>query len=408
MTAEVPKRRVEALAALLEGPGADLLRQVEASPAPGPADVERWRRRMPAEVVSAAMDLAVARRSLRGRRSDWAGFWADREGAAQASDDMSAAWKAARLSLGEPVVDLCCGCGADLKALGSAAPRARGIDLREDRVWMAARNSGRVTAVGDVTSISIEERVAHIDPARRDEVRGRRLHGWHELVPGPTCILGLAASLKALAVKLGPGIELPAAARPAGSELAFLGRDGGLTQAVLLTGSAAWHAGHNTAVRLDARLEVHGPSTWSVHGGSSTWPAVDRWERFMAEPDPTLERSGLLPQLAVPLGLHERSPGLGLCSRDAPPQGEPAEAWFRWFERIESMPARLPAVARRLRELGTGEVAVKVRGSAVDADAWSAALRGSGTKSMVVLVHRTPQGMEAVLARRVQVLSDRP
>jgi hypothetical protein len=128
----------------------------------------------------------------------------------------------------------------------------------------------------------------------------------------------------------------------------------------------------------------------------------------MAEPDPTLERSGLLPQLAVPLGLHERSPGLGLCSRDAPPQGEPAEAWFRWFERIESMPARLPAVARRLRELGTGEVAVKVRGSAVDADAWSAALRGSGTKSMVVLVHRTPQGMEAVLARRVQVLSDRP
>ena len=401
MTSEVPRRRVEALAALLEGAGADLLGQVEANPAPGPAAVERWRGRMPAEVVSAAMDLAAARRSLRGRRSDWAGFWADREGAAQASDDMSAAWKASRLSLGEPVVDLCCGCGADLKALGAVATTARGIDLREDRAWMAARNSGCVTIVGDVTSIGFDERVAHIDPARRDEIRGRRLHGWHELLPGPDCILALARSLQALAVKLGPGIELPSEDRPPGSELAFLGREGALTQAVLLTGSAAWHAGHNTAVRLEARAEVHGPPTWSVRGGATEWPAVDRWERFIAEPDASLERSGLLPQLAAPLGLRERAPGLGLCSRDAPPQGEPAEAWFRWFERIEVMPARLSTVARRLRELDAGEVAVKVRGGAVDADAWSSGCRGPGTRSLVVLVHRTPTGMEAVLVRRV-------
>ena len=401
MTEEVPRRRVESLEALVEGPGADLLRHVEAHPQPGPADVQRWRGIMPAEVVSMAMDVAAGRRSLRGRRSDWAEFWADREGAAQASDEASAVWKAQRLRGPLPLVDLCCGCGADLKSLRQVVPVARGIDLREDRAWMAARNSGCTTVVGDVANLDMDERVAHIDPARRDEVRGRRLHGWHELLPGPDCILALARSLQALAVKLGPGIELPGEARPPGSELAFLGREGALTQAVLLTGSAAWHAGHNTAVRLEARAEVHGPPTWSVRGGATEWPAVDRWERFIAEPDASLERSGLLPRVAAPLGLHERAPGLGLCSRDAGPQGDPAEAWFRWFERIEVMPARLPTVARRLRELDAGDVAVKVRGGAVDADAWSSACRGPGTRSLVVLVHRTPTGMEAVLVRRV-------
>lgn len=393
-------RRIEALAALTADPGASLLRDVEACAEPGPRDVARWRRLAPPEVVAAALDLAAGRRSLRGRRADWAGFWADREGAAQASDEASAAWKAARLAGDEPLIDLCCGCGADLVALRDVVPEARGIDLREDRAWMASRNTGCTTLVGEVEAWKPDMCVAHLDPARRDESNRRRLHAWRDLVPGPGCIGRLARQLSSLAVKLGPGVTIPADERPAGSELAFLSRDGTLVQAVLLTGRAARNPGCNTAVRLGARLEVSGPSAWSVSGGSAAWPASQAWARFIAEPDPSLERSGLLPQVATFLGLRERSAGLGLCTRDAGPQGSPEEAWFRWFEKVEVLPARLPQVERRVRELGAGEVHVKVRGQAADADAWAKTLQGGGDRALAVLVHRTGDGAEAVIAQR--------
>lgn len=393
-------RRIEALAALTADPGASLLRDIEACAEPGPGDVARWRRLAPAEVVTAAMDLAAGRRSLRGRRADWAGFWADREGAAQASDEASAAWKAARLAGDEPLIDLCCGCGADLVALRNVVPDARGIDLREDRAWMASRNTGCTTLVGEVEAWKPDVRVAHLDPARRDEATRRRLHTWSDLEPRPECITRLARELSSLAVKLGPGVTIPADERPARGELAFLSRDGTLVQAVLLAGRAARSPGCSTAVRLGTGLEVSGPPTWSVSGGSAAWPASRGWARFIAEPDPSLERSGLLPQVAVLLGLRERAAGLGLCTRDAGPQGSPEEAWFRWFEQVEVLPARLSQVERRVRELGAGEVHVKVRGRAVDADAWARALQGRGDRALVVLVHRTGDGAEAVIAQR--------
>lgn len=394
-------RRVEALAALTTGSGADLLREIEACAEPGPADVARWRKVCHAEMVAAAMDVAAGRRSLRGRRDDWAAFWADREGAAQASDDRSAAWKADRLAGDAPLADLCCGCGADLVALRRVAPSARGVDLREDRAWMAARNSGGVTEAADVTARPLDERVVHLDPARRDESSGTRRHAWRDLKPGPEFIARLAGKVDALAVKLGPGVDIPPEERPRDSELAFLSRDGTLTQAVLLTGHAVRSPGRNTAVRLTARCEASGAASWSVAGGSRSWPAIHAWRRFIAEPDASLERSGLLPQIAAPLGLHEPSAGLGLCTRDETPDGSATEAWFRWFERLDTLPARLPTVARRIRELGAGEVHVKVRGRTVDADAWSRELRGSGPHTLVVLVHRTTDGAEAVIARRL-------
>jgi hypothetical protein len=132
--------------------------------------------------------------------------------------------------------------------------------------------------------------------------------------------------------------------------------------------------------------------------GDPTWPASDAWQRWIAEPDPSLERSGLLAMLAREEGLRERAPGLGLCTRDEPPDDH--SPWFRWFECIETCPARLDHLQRRLRDLHAGTVDVKVRGHAADADAWSRALRGEGSESLVVFVHRIGTGTEAVVARR--------
>jgi hypothetical protein len=159
------------------------------------------------------------------------------------------------------------------------------------------------------------------------------------------------------------------------------------------------HEARNTAVLLEAGVELTGMPTWNASAGDPQWPALDRWMRFIAEPDPSLERSGLLPIAARAEGLRERAAGLGLCTREEPPTAP--TAWFRWFEFIERMPARLEDVQRAARAHGAGTVDVKVRGAAADADAWSRALRGDGEAALTVLVHRVGDGAEAVLARRV-------
>jgi hypothetical protein len=398
---------IDVLERLRSGDGADTLAAAMSLHDVTPAAVTRLRRGAPVEVVTAALEVAAARRSLQGRRADWDTFWADRAGAAQASDDASAAWKAARMADAPAVADLCCGCGADLKAL--AVTTARGVDMREDRVWMAQANSGRPCTVMDVTAAAIEEPAVHVDPSRRVEASAERRHAWDMLQPGPAFLRSLQGRVTWLAVKLGHGVEIPVSERPADSELAFLSRDRRLTQAVLLAGAAARRPGRNTAVRLRDGAELAGVPSWIASHGDPAWPAVDRWERWIAEPDPALERSGLLPMAAAPLGLRERAPGLGLCTTgDAPAVGTDPGAWFRWFELMEPAPPRLDHLQRRLRALGGGVVEVKVRGRAVPADEWSRALRGQGNEPLVVFVHRIGMGSEAIIARRAEAGAQRP
>jgi hypothetical protein len=390
---------VDSLERLTQGDGAHALAEAMAWEAPGPAEVERLRRILDATTVSAALEVARARRSLRGRIADWSSYWCDREGAVQASDDASAAWKAERFRGAGAVIDLCCGTGADLNAIARVAT-ARGLDLRPERAWMATRNTDTTATVADVTTAEFDERVAHIDPARRDEATDRRLHGWEAMVPDGAFILSLSRRLGGLMVKLGPGVEIPSDQLPSGAELAVLSRGGRLTQAVLSTGSLARHAGQRVAVLLQRGVQIAGMPTWVPGRGDPSWMPHDAWHRFIAEPDPSLERTGLLPVAARAEGLVERAPGLGLCTRAEPPAE--VSPWFRWFECVESCPARLDHLSRRLTELHAGEVDVKVRGGAADADAWSRALRGKGPDPFVVFVHRLGHGAEAVIARRAQ------
>jgi hypothetical protein len=389
---------VEQLEALTHGEGARALEEAIQWEAPGPAEVARLRRSLDAATASAALEVARARRSLRGRMAGWADFWCDRESAAQSSDDESSAWKARRFDGVGPTIDLCCGAGADLAAI-TKVTTVRGVDLRPERAWMAGRNASCATITHDVTALAFDERVAHIDPSRRDESSHRRMHGWDVMTPDGAFIARLAGRLDGLMVKLGPGVEIPPDAMPHGGEVAVLSRGGRLTQAVLTTGSLSRLPGRRIAVLLQHGVELSGAATWTSAAGDPQWPAVEAWERFIAEPDPSLERSGLLPVAARAEGLRERAAGLGLCT-GAEVSARPSP-WFRWFERIDSLPARLDHVAAGLRRLHAGIVDVKVRAGAADADEWSRALRSDGPEQLVVFVHRIGSGAEAVIARRV-------
>ena len=406
-----------------------------------PADVARWRRGADAALVSAAIELATARASLRGRIASADAFWCDRAGAAQASDDLSAQWKARRaaaaaaalrdadmpaLDVGSTdagpgthrahplLVDYCCGVGADLAHLALALDgRAEGVDLRAERAWMAQRNARATVHAADVRTWRSDAPLAHIDPSRREESTGARRHGWDALEPGPEVIEALLAHHAGVMVKLGPGTDVPHDARPAGSELVVLSRAGTLTQAVLCTGALASPEAASARAIDSARavllrrggvaLETAGRSTWTSGRGDPSWPCAPSWSRIVAEPDPSLERSGLLRGAACAVGLAEVHPGLGLCT-DA--EGCDLAAvdrspWWRTWDIIETVPARLEDVRARLREHGAGSVEVKVRGGVADADEWSRALRSDGGAPFTLLVHRTARtGTEALIARR--------
>lgn len=418
-----------------------------------PADVARWRRDADPALVSAAIELASARASLHGRIAAADAFWCDRAGAAQASDDLSAQWKAQRAATAAAalqaqdarptmaphardmhatpaapheadsaarrasplLVDYCCGIGADLAHFGVAlGGRVEGADLRADRAWMARRNAGVTVHAADVRTWRSSAPLAHIDPARRDEGTGARRHGWDALEPGPDLIAELIARHDGVMVKLGPGTDVPPDARPPGSELVVISRSGSLTQAVLCTGTLAsppppWRHTCDSARAVLLRegmptVEIAGQRSWSSGRGAAHWPCAGGWGRIIAEPDPALERSGLLPDAARALGLAEVHPGLGLCT-DAGPEcnlgATDASPWWRAWDVRTCTAGRIEDVRECVRAMGAGTVEVKVRGGAANADAWSRALRGDSGSALTVFVHRVPgRGVEAVVAMR--------
>lgn len=419
-----------------------------------PADIERWRRRAPADMVTAAVEVAMARRSLRGRIASADAFWADRAGAMQASDDASAAWKAQRglaaaltlqasrrIPVGDAplLADYCCGTGADLAHFALALDgRVEGVDLREERAWMARRNAHAHVQVADVRSWRSMAPLAHIDPSRRDELSGSRSHSWGTLEPGPDVLGSIMDHHAGVMVKLGPGTDVPPEARPPGSELIHLSRDGALTQALLCTGvmaeaapdahpaeaqappqapppqappaAARSGARHRTAARAvllrsgQAALECAGPATWSSGQGSRDWRPVSAWGSIVAEPDPSLERSGLLPVAASVLGLAEVHAGLGLCTNvtdHANADAVSRSPWWCVWDLVAVVPGRLDSVSDAVSRQRAGLVEVKVRGGAASADEWSRSLRGTGHTALTVFVHRTRGGgSEALVARR--------
>ena len=406
-----------------------------------PADVARWRKVADAALVSAAIELATSRASLRGRIVAADAFWCDRAGAAQASDDLSAQWKAQRVAAAAAtlrgrdvqaagvgssdavpgsdrthplLVDYCCGIGADLAHFALALDgKVEGAELRAERAWMAERNAHAQVHVADVRRWRSNAPLAHIDPSRREESTGARRHGWDAIEPGAEVLAELFARHAGVMVKIGPGTDVPPDARPVGSELVVLSRAGSLTQAVLCTGVLALpvHLADAAidparAVLLRSRqvaLEIAGPSTWTSGRGDPSWPYATSWSRIVAEPDPSLERSGLLPLAARALGVAEVHPGLGLCTDTGGCDIAAVDRspWWRTWHIIAVVRGRLDDIRLSLREHGAGPVDVKVRGGVADADEWSRALRGDGGSSITVLVHRTPRGgAEAIIARR--------
>ena len=351
------------LQALLGPAGEEVLAAAAALPdpfAPTPAQVAGLRRLADADLCTAAIELVRARAKGAARFVRAVELVADPEGVEQASGSAAAAWKARRYAALDPpperIHDLCCGIGGDAMALAGVAP-VKAVDRNPLRAFMAGRNARCQAVVGDALAELAPGGCYHLDPDRR--AAGRRRRRFADYEPPPAVIGAILAKGGDGAVKLGPGLPLEEIPAGPGDEVEILGGPAGLLQAVWWRGRLAFQPGVRTASRL-----TDGPGAW------------------LHVPHPALERAGLVGAriAAAGLALAQFTPGLGLLTGPEP-AGDP---WFGSYRILARMPWREARIRHWLAAHDAGQVTVRTRGGAVDANRAQLRLRGDGSRHLVL------------------------
>ena len=364
------------------------------------ASIARLRKRFDADLVAAAVELAVARRKAAGKFERAAELWCDVAGVEQASDERVAAWKAARmretLGAGGAVLDICSGIGGDAMALAAAGLSVTAIDLEPRRAWMTGRNARCESECVDAEALSLAGAAIHADPARRDESGGGRSWNLDDHQPGRAWIERALREPRATAMKFSPGVDR----RAFGDlpiEWEWIESDGTLVQAVAWSGAFARAPRSTRATRL-----ARGGPVASIVGlpddARSDRIGVDpRLEpgMFVAEPVGALERAQLLTEATQGTGARELARSLGLVGSRAPLDA----AWFESFAIVEECRRDAPSIARAIERHGLVARSVRVRGRALDADAITRAIGARGNGDAVVFAWREGSGVRAVLTR---------
>lgn len=364
------------------------------------ASIARLRKRFDADLVAAAVELAVARRKAAGKFERAAELWCDVAGVEQASGECVAAWKAARmretLGAGGAVLDICSGIGGDAMAIAAAGLSVTAIDLDPRRAWMTARNARCEAECVDAEAVPLAGAAIHADPARRDESGGGRSWNLDDHRPGRAWIERALREPRAAAMKFSPGVER----RAFGDlpiEWEWIESDGALVQAVAWSGAFARAPRATRATRL-----ARGGPVASIVGlpddARSDRIGVDpRLEpgMFVAEPVAVLERAQLLTEATQGTGARELARSLGLAGSRAPLDA----AWFESFAFVEECGRDGPSIARAIERHGLVARSVRVRGRALDADAITRAIGARGDGNAVVFAWREGSGVRAVLAR---------
>jgi SAM-dependent methyltransferase len=366
-----------------------------------PAAIARLRRQFDADLVSAALELAEARRKAFGKFDSPATLWCDVQGVEQASGSPVARWKAQRmrdrLGLSAEIVDLCCGIGGDAIEIARAGLSVRAVDLEPRRAWMAARNAGCESVVADAESIDPAGLAVHVDPARRDESAGQRSWSLASHRPGPAWIDQSLRTAQAAAVKFSPGVDR----RSFGDipiEWEFIEERGTLVQAVAWSGGFARAAGCTRATRISAQVDTQPVTLVGVPDDSRAdrIGVADQLPtgHFLSEPYAALERAQLLTEAAGGAAV-ELARGLGLLVSRTPL----TDAWFESFEIVAESVAREDAIRSELSAHGLRARSVRVRGRAADADALTKALGARPDGNSVVFIFRRAAHATAVIAR---------
>lgn len=306
-----------------------------------------------------------------------AGRWlTTQRGIQQATDRHTAAYKAFRFPLGEPVVDFCCGIGGDAMALARRGPTLA-VDLDPHVARMAAANLAQALSPapdavpdarnGMVVAFAAESllplptgRWIHVDPDRRS---GDRRTIDPALYQPPLATVEKAIeNARGAAVKLAPATTIPPAweSRCTREWISFRGS---VRQQVAWFGELRGDARPGTcqATRL---LPDGAVSSFAVESENRAMRlgSTEAIGRYIVDFDPAVRAAGLSISLAETLGLQAIGGPAGFFT---------ANRFDRWhplaesYEIVWSGAGSLKVIEAAVRASGTRIDAIKVRGASI-------------------------------------------
>ncbi|WP_413320827.1 THUMP-like domain-containing protein [Agrococcus sp. 1P02AA] len=394
----------DALRLLLSTEGLALLERVEASAQGSDAglgiddrdDVVRAVTRLRAEghdprLVAAVLTQLRLRRRARAKFGEFAsGMLFTEAGLEQATRLRVAAHHAGRMREAgiASVADLGCGIGADALAFATLGLEVTAVERDEVTAAVASYNLAAWHASvvhGDALETAVDAEALWFDPARRD---GRtRLSDPADWSPGLDAVFALASE-RPSGVKLAPGIDR--ALLPAEAEHQWVTDGLETVEAVVWTGRLAREGVARSALVL-------GDGGAAELTGEASHPEQGELGEFLFEPAGAVIRAELIGALADRLGATGVSDGIAYLSGPVHVATPLAQA----FRVRETLPLDERGIARRLRELGIGELEIKKRGADIDPAAFRKRLKLSGPQRATLFATRIGGRHRAVLADRV-------
>ncbi len=303
----------------------------------------------------------------------------------QASHPLCRQYRADQLGA-QPVLDVCCGIGADSLAFAAAGAPVLGLDIDPVRIAIARHNAAvmglpaqfQVADACDPLPASYD--CIFYDPARRD-AQGRRIRHVERSLP--PLALARTWGARQLIVKLSPAVDLRQLESYGGS-VEFISAQGQLTEALL------WLR------RRQARpfaTKLTGAAAYQLHYQGAAQASLSPPQAWLFEPDPAVLRAGLVRQLAVELevALLDETIAYLTLEKKVP------TVWGRYWKILDWLPFQLKRLRRYLTERGVGRVTVKKRGFAMSPEALIARLRLKGGGESRVLALTRSQGRPIVI-----------
>lgn len=360
----------------------------------------RLRKRLSPARARLVVEQTVLRRRAREKFTHADKLFFTAVGLEQATDEVTANYKAARFKSDSKIVDFCCGIGGDLLALGKCTTVV-GIDRDPVVVARAAANCRAMQEIhggacgASATQASVDpRRVAecdawHIDPDRRPGGRRTTHVELHE--PGLDMLNAMLQLNPHAAVKLAPAAEVPPSWTNA--ECEWISRRGECKQLVTWFGGLAQSPGMHKATTL----ADDGTSRSLVGPAEREVPAVAELGKFLYEPDAAVLAADLVATLAREYQIAAVHPGSVYLTGDVAHR-DPLLATFEIMDAIAFDQKRLRA-ALAARDIGRLEI--KKRGLDVDVARLRRELQLRGAAEATLILVRRGDRVTSVVARRV-------
>ncbi|MDX6744422.1 class I SAM-dependent methyltransferase [Actinocorallia sp. A-T 12471] len=374
----------EAFAALLTPAGQEVLAQAMAADTSEGgllASASRLRGTHPAELVGAALTQVRLRvRAAAKFGPDAARMYFTPRGLEQSTRSAVAAYRASRFT--GPVLELCCGIGADLLHRARAGVAGTGVDLDPLTVAVARANLAAFDVDG-IAGVRLGDALdqdpsgfaeVFADPGRRT-ARGR-VFDPKSYEPPLDDLLTLAMKAPGACVKVAPGIAYEAI--PEGASTEWISEDGDVKEAALWLGTLAVGPVRKATLLRGGEVNSLEPDP------RTTVPSVRPWGRYLYEPDGAVIRAHLVGEAAALVDGGLADPRIAYITSDALVRTPYTAA----YEIHEVLPFSVKRLKAALRAHDVGVLTLKKRGFAADLDRLRRDLRPSGSRAGTVVLTR--------------------